>query len=526
MKNRGYDMSGTNHNYMLKINSNPKVQVYAHHAFINAIVDETYEEDNHNLMNLTVMNAEQSTWCKIERDTEVTIEKNSFVMNKKTNESNTESFVYRECNIVDELVIEVKHLQVGRKNSIFNLILTGNDIEYCASKNSNVYRLGLNDQYVYSSLNDTFRLFKKVDMDEFDWYKLRVENNTVYSYMSKDGCEWISIDIVELPFEESKRFIGINTSNNMGIPEFKYQQIKDWFAMNYIQLYYTKDSNESMVHVDYRMFASRRFRLDSTYASHFVDTNFVPPNEAIETHSNIPSFIQWCLQHKYYVAVHLDEYYIPERLNYQRKHFKHYNLIYGYNASTKEYHILGYKVRLVDSKVSQEQLDEAITNECDYITYKLIKNKDEYSFDLEYFIQSLEDYVYSRNTSKRFANIEMKSLGIYGIDIIKDLCTNPDSLKLLIEDDCISYIIFEHCKLMMQRFDYLENISLLGDSVTELREKCNHMYSCSVILKNLIVKYRLIGSLELEIIECTRDLYQAEADFYISLIEQLKKSHA
>ena len=113
---------------------------------------------------------------------------------------------------------------------------------------------------------------------------------------------------------------------------------KDWFYSNFINIYsyYNSDINKLEVNYDVQFFEDEVYYLNREKIS--IDT--------LDTLSStvIDKFIQLINREKY-ICIFLDEFYIEETINYQKKHFDHEFMIYGYDSREKKFDCL-YRKRL------------------------------------------------------------------------------------------------------------------------------------------------------------------------------------
>ena len=506
---------------VLEINNKPKVKVYAHHAFINAIIDKHVHENDDLLLDLTIENAELFQWNKIQHDSEIILTNDNFIMNNIDQQSNTECFVYRKCSDVDELIVKINHISNTKIGAILNIFISEIDVNTCAERNMNIYRLGLLHNLILTRLNNAFFVNKTIDDKVFRWFKIKVESGVVSSYVSTDGIEWVLIETQTINFVNTPLVIGFNV-NNLGMGDLE-KQYNDWLAMNYIQLYYNNSEEKPNVPIDYIMFPIKLFRYENVFANHFLDINYVDPQEVIELHSGMINYILWCLEHNYYVAICMDEYYIPNRSNYKKGHYMHINMIYGVNCLKEEFCLLGFSRKLEDSKASFQQIVYATSKlQGTIITYKVQESTHSINFCLDNLINSIEDFLYSRNSSKRYSNIESEQRGVYGLQILKELSSTIEGKELLVKDIRISYILYEHAELMNQRLQYLKRTLFKNDCIKKLELDCIHVQNVAESLRNLVLRQSLIGAQESRILECIDELYDVEYNFYSMLLERLK----
>ena len=102
-----------------------------------------------------------------------------------------------------------------------------------------------------------------------------------------------------------------------------------------------------------------------------------------------------------------------------------------------------------------------IETDSELIRYKVNPNISNIDFDIKYVIKSIKEYVYGFASDMKHTNIMACKKDIYGLDIFKEILYTEKGKSLLVHDIRISYLIYEHCKLMMSRIKFIFNTDIV-----------------------------------------------------------------
>ncbi len=507
---------------MLNMNKNPAVRSYLHHATVNAIISGSIEDSSDVSMKLDFCEEDNHSWSKNEH---IIVSHEKIVM-KEEGSSNYE-YIYRDCNEVDEITVYIDILKNKNANSVLNFVVTSGDYENNIRNNSKTYKFGIMDGHVITRLEEPFYLHTKFEDDKYKYVKLYRNKKQVSGYISENGEDWILIEELTADFLDNECKIGIIAE------EIRTDDLKDeydkWLCMNYIQMFLNPD-DLGKVYIDYSMFPIKGCSYEYAYSSNFLDIDYIEIDDVIDVFGNVLSFINWCLKRGYYAAVTMDEYYIHGRRAYLREHFFHHNVVYGYNADLQTYNLMSYHTFLNNDEISIEEIEKSLHKSQGIIMlYKIKKSGRDYNLSLKYMIHQFENLLYGRNSNEsNYSIIQQK--GIYGLDVIKELCESEYGRSLVLEDYRTTYFLYEHCFLMKKRLEYLKK-EFIDLHLDELDEKCSLMVNISETIKNLVLK-NLITKLVLNkqvkkhheerAITLLNELYEKEVDFYTALIKKMK----
>ena len=186
----------------------------------------------------------------------------------------------------------------------------------------------------------------------------------------------------------------------------------------------------------------------AAFACPFLDTQWMDRNLAVRGSEAASRFLVDVLGQGYYAAFTADEFHIPGRAAYQRTHFKHSVLVYGYDGG--RFSIMGYDDtgNYVASLIDRERMDDAFCFEAGgdddrqpprsrsprsifdgsgsaaelrrYVFSDSVSNvarnriwlvrhlpAQRLPFDVELAVQMLADYLTATDTSRRFRLLTM-----------------------------------------------------------------------------------------------------------------------
>lgn len=180
-------------------------------------------------------------------------------------------------------------------------------------------------------------------------------------------------------------------------------------------------------------------------------------------------FVKWAtklIDDDWYIMGYYDEYYIPGKVSYKSKHFRHTMLIYGYDDELEVFYAMGYTK---DGKYSSYTLTygeflssinvefdrerEAYIKEgIDKIEFEAFKLNPEFdfTFDLKQLYTSLLDYINSQDSGY------LRKKGFkYGFDCEEEFVNYINSQRGKVLDERYSRFFMELKELMVRRLEYL-----------------------------------------------------------------------
>ncbi len=273
-----------------------------------------------------------------------------------------------------------------------------------------------------------------------------------------------------------------------------HKDFNAWFYSNYIQLEYFINGN-TLNFLTYPIsgFSSLCPLLDYER----LDLEFI-----YKSNINVIDLIKNSISLGYYVMTYTDEYYIPDRISYERKiHFRHEIMIYGFDSDKSVFNVIGFnkELKYSPSCVSFSEFETSYLNSINKTNdFILMKAKDSksyrpsYEFDIVNVKNLLTDYLFSKNTSENFRLIGKPNNGICGISVYDELIKyyqnilNDDSGKVC--DIKHFHLLYEHKKAMVSRLEYLAENKYINSN-NDITSIFGELEKKSLNMRNIIMKY-------------------------------------
>ena len=237
-----------------------------------------------------------------------------------------------------------------------------------------------------------------------------------------------------------------------------------WFHSNYIQLHCPQNFQNASHNRTAKFNFYRRPDQRISFSPH-LKVQFLERDLIFKTSKDIMPFLIACIDKSYYVQPTVDEYFLPDSPAYQKRHFVHETLIYGYDNQTfcgigynKYGDYAAYHVGF--SELKQAIMHADLTGHYDPDGLRLFKYDPhvQYDFDIHLVREQLTDFLYARNTSERFRMVANPSDGAYGFATYPRLKSYVESFLVppFSFDIRPVHILWEHKKCMFSRLKYME----------------------------------------------------------------------
>ncbi|WP_054742422.1 hypothetical protein [Cellulosilyticum ruminicola] len=219
-------------------------------------------------------------------------------------------------------------------------------------------------------------------------------------------------------------------------------------------------------------------------------------------------YLERALNDQNYFHCIVDEFFIPNTVFYQQRHFMHDCLIYGYDHSLRLFYGLNYnKDQLLENfTIDYDLFKSAIEN--NFLSPKeahwadivrLYKYKDYANYPINYNLIKflLTEYLNGKNTIDACHRFEIprpeRDYGIKIFDILLEYLDclifdkHSDQLDTYF-DTRVTNLLLEHKNLMLKRLAYLSN---LGIQTNDLFQQYTSTYNLCKTNLNLSIKYNL-----------------------------------
>jgi hypothetical protein len=180
------------------------------------------------------------------------------------------------------------------------------------------------------------------------------------------------------------------------------------------------------------------------------------------------------LNRGYYAIINVDEYYLPEKKSYQKWHYVHPSLIYGYDHPGRRFLAIGFDRENIFSKITFDYDQFAEAYESGKIHFpetapwaekkalELLRFKNhaiEYPFELTRFLGRLDDYLAARGDNTVIYHYELPIINVaYGVAVYDEVVRHleKDILNKQLTLDYIGvHFLAEHKKGIYNRLRYV-----------------------------------------------------------------------
>ncbi len=308
-----------------------------------------------------------------------------------------------------------------------------------------------------------------------------------------------------------------------------HKDFNSWFFSNYIQL-----------QIDVKYYFLNFFTYPicgNSILSPIIDYKILDLEFIYKTNINIIDFIKNSLNLGYYVMTYTDEFFIPYRVSYTKKHFRHEIMIYGYDLNNSQFYVIGYNDTgtYYPTCVSFSEFENSFLNSIkktnDLI---LMKAKDSesyrpsYEFDMENVRNLLSDYLLSKNTSFNYRTLGNPNDFVYGISIYDQLIKYYENILVngSEEGDIRHFhLLYEHKKTMVSRLEYFVEKKYIDNNNTNLITSFYKLENEARNNRNILIKYNITKNKNKlnTLIESLHKMYKDEKKTIEVLLEAIYK---
>jgi hypothetical protein len=277
--------------------------------------------------------------------------------------------------------------------------------------------------------------------------------------------------------------------------------------------------------------------------SHFTDWGGllrmpqIPPEMLWRSRGEITQAVLRALDREFYVQIPVDEFYVPRRAAYGKRHYVHELFVFGYDRRTREVDVLGFDEQLEfgTQRLGFAELEESValadlSEHYDPGGVRLYHARPgaEYLADPSWVVEVLDDYLAERDSSLRFRAQEAPKSGyLYGTAVYGELAAffasvseQPGAMDIR-----PLQLIWEHKRLMQTRLQRLTELGWLppepATGYALAVERANTLRLLG--LKYLITKQNAL--LE-RVAVGLRELVRLERERLLPVLEQLRDASA
>lgn len=332
-----------------------------------------------------------------------------------------------------------------------------------------------------------------------------------------------------------------------------------WFYSNYIQLCCHKNYLvEDSCFYENRLWHYNRYipqNKDDFQKKNGVFVEFFAPKQALsspwiklenmswsiinKSNIDIIKFIKLHIDDNYYFYGFVDEYYIKDRNAYNKYHFTHDILVYGYddkNFYTKCYNKIGNYASLELSFIDFYEAfihndfskDKYYWTDDVYFIKKNVQTK--YSLNINLISKSLNEYIYSENSAEKFTRYcDPINNMLFGMSIYDGL---KEYFELLVAekekgDIRIPNLLLEHKNCMKLRIDYIADYFCDKNKYDFYSKQYVEIAKKILLCQNLMIKYsyKKDNNIIRRISNLFNEIREQEYETLCSFVEILNKEN-
>jgi amino acid adenylation domain-containing protein len=263
-----------------------------------------------------------------------------------------------------------------------------------------------------------------------------------------------------------------------------YENYAGWYYSNYIQIF-SQENEYGLTELEY-------MEPRDSYAD--ISDVICLGYHMFRDNEDFIDFVKNKLSLGYYIIANVDEMELSNKYAYQRDHFIHASLIYGYDDNKRALKGIGFDDSHIFSylEFGYDEMQRAFTSGkkyykmsapyCEWSTVYLIKPKSLYKkfiFDKRKFLRDFHDYVYSVEDTYRlyaFTNREDKNeYGINTYDVVIERLKEREKTGSPTIDYRAIHLIYEHRQGLYNRIRYLDDMCRLSEEVKNENQKLHEL---------------------------------------------------
>ncbi|MFZ5351505.1 MAG: hypothetical protein ACOZCL_02140 [Bacillota bacterium] len=272
-----------------------------------------------------------------------------------------------------------------------------------------------------------------------------------------------------------------------------------WFYSNFINLKICVHNTGGFEFMDLR-YIQPRYELCEIYDSHNISQDVLKKGYIGDLHR----LLKEALDDGYAVSLIVDEFYVCDRIRYQKEHKRHQILVCGYNDIEKKYDVVGYDSNYT---YAQTRIDFSILEEAFY-RYEIIDNNQDIvilmrkrdsdkkaCINTSLLQKEVKEYLNSTSTLcpevAQYCYMKEFKFGLEVFGIIKKFISLPDYNLV---NYPLFYMIHEHKTNFYYRMDYVQRELRL-----DLRKEINSYNDVKIKSKYILstfLKYMLCNNSE------------------------------
>jgi hypothetical protein len=282
------------------------------------------------------------------------------------------------------------------------------------------------------------------------------------------------------------------------------ESLKDWFYNYYVQIYLLNDYGNNHFFLEY----VDSKRVNNTYFDGLLENSYTFC-EVSDSENNIINFIIEKINEGYYLIIHVDEYYLPEKKNFMKEHFVHQSLVYGYSDIDKKLMAIGFQKDRTFTNVTfdYQTFTDAYKAGKEYYEFgapwlenghdiqllrfdNSVRHKNEFHYSL--FLDQLNDFISSNGDRYEFLGLYESNYDVvFGMEAIYRFVEKLDikSEGEYYIDYRAFHLLSEHKKGILKRLNYAVESLKVSSDITEHINNYSSIVNKYEELRFLVLKH-------------------------------------
>ena len=271
----------------------------------------------------------------------------------------------------------------------------------------------------------------------------------------------------------------------------RYQETEPWIFDRYIQLQVETDPNDTFL--DFYDDGVRENDLLPAYFCPFIEWRRIDRERNYPPIESFVEYVKHQIDRDTYVDTPLDQYYLSCSAKFNKRHFLHETLIYGYDDNDQTIKVADFydQGKFAFCSVSYSELEDSgagLTNFINLYSYR----KFDYKFDIDIARTFLTDFLSSQDSFAKYkiSYEERNKNVVFGLEIFDYLVDIFNNRTYLNRQSY--HTLYDHMRIMRLRIEYMNRIGLISATVrNDLTNDVDILINKTQTLQNIVLKYNL-----------------------------------
>lgn len=280
-----------------------------------------------------------------------------------------------------------------------------------------------------------------------------------------------------------------------------YKKFYPWFYSHYIQVFCIDDSEHITPYYNFYSINFWDNGIPYISCNHLTDQKTI-----IDNNIDLTKLVMRYIDRKWYAYIEIDDFYIPFRRHYKKRHFSHDIFIYGYDTEKECFCTAGFNDNREYSynSLSYEDFNESYIRNVGsmididdggnkFIRFFKILEEQDCEFDVVLVKELITDYLNSTDTSKKLRIFRTPPCNrVYGLgtyDVLKRYLNSLMEGKAYYDIRPI-HLFWEHKKCMVMRVKYMIENNIIKNGIPICGE-FEEIEKKALFLRNNMLKYQV-----------------------------------